>query len=78
MTREKWLQTRSEPEIPMELWFSFYQERGGSLEFDEFKKYFSIIIQGRMVTGTDGSMKYVNYETARNKLTEYYDDVYGL
>ena len=80
LTKENWEHWREMPNIPIDVWFSFYKEKGGILDdVVEFTKIFITFINNKAtVQGSDGVMKEITPQGAFKKMKEYYDAKFGL
>lgn len=80
LTKEEWEHWREMPNIPIDIWFSFYKEKGGYLDnIEDFTDIFITMINNSMVVeGSDGVMKEVSARSAFNKMKEYYDTKFGI
>ena len=80
LTKEEWEHWREMPNIPIDVWFSFYREKGGYLEdINEFSNIFLTFVNNRAtVKGSDGQMKEITPSGAFGKMREYYDAKFGL
>lgn len=74
MTKKEYIELRNQPEIPLDIWFEYYQERGGTLDKEEFIQIFSILMTQETVTAT----KVINFHTALNNFYRYYNQKFGL
>lgn len=75
MTKEQYLIIRTMPEIPMDIWFEFYKERGGILQRVDFDNIFSTIIWNNSITI---NMKQVTLSSAINNFYSYYNEKFGV
>ena len=75
ITKEEWEHWREMPNIPIDVWYSFYQEKGGLLDnLEDFTQIFLTMVNNKMiVVGSEGGMKEVSAESAFRKMKEYYD-----
>lgn len=80
LTKEEWEHWREMPNIPIDVWFSFYKEKGGHLEsVDEFTQVFLTLVNNSMVvTNSDGVKKQITAATAWEKMKVYYDNKFGI
>lgn len=80
LNKEEWEHWREMPNIPIDIWFSFYKEKGGYLDnIEDFTDIFITMINNRMtVEGSDGVMKEVSARSAFGKMKEYYDTKFGI
>lgn len=76
MTKEQWLLTREKPEIPMDVWFSFYKEKGGIADVSLFEKMFTNAIFQEPVFLR--IQKKVTFASCLNKLFTHYNEKFGL
>ena len=88
MTKQRWETLRSLVEIPMDVFWEYYQESGGVIqEFPIFVQVFTEVLAGHKIdlgqfamytpyetVGKDGTKLRVTYETAVHRLYNYYDD----
>ena len=81
MTLEQFNNLLTKPEIPMDIWYEFFLEKGGSpIGIENFMKYFSVITQPgeTMVTGTDGQPRWCSLRGAYQKFYDHYKAKFGL
>lgn len=80
MTKEQFLLILKQPEIPMEVWFEYYRERGGMIDdFEKFSYIFSIILWNKQeIQGSDGNMKQVTLASAFYQFHDYYAKKFNL
>ena len=81
MTREEWVKVKGEPYIPLGVWFSYYRENGGWIDDPiEFEAKFNEIIKYHPVFYSEmhNTLMHISIETAKSRLFNYYDLMYGL
>lgn len=80
LTKEEWEHWREMPNIPIDVWFSFYREKGGYLDnIEDFTNIFLTMVNNRMIVeGSDGVMKEISARSAFSKMKEYYDVKFGI
>jgi len=80
MTEEQYLMVRDLPEIPMEIWYMYYRERGGTMtSFDDFKTAFAAFVWNQAtMEGSDGSMKQITLKSAYDNFYRYYNEKFRL
>lgn len=81
MTKQQYELIRNQPEIPLEIWYEFFLERGGSqIGLPQFHKLFAIVIQpgGTMVNGGDGQPRWIDFNSALNNLYGYYNQKFEI
>lgn len=76
MTKEQWLLTREKPEIPMDVWFSFYKEKGGVADMHLFEQMFVNGIFQKPVFVKLG--KQVTFASCLNNLFAHYNKKFNL
>jgi hypothetical protein len=73
MTKEQFLEIIKKPEIPMEIWFEYYKERGGLADPETFTKVFTTALWNQWnLRRPDGSVVQVSFKTALEGFYEYY------
>lgn len=74
ITKEQWQQVRDMEEIPLFLWFDYYRENGGVVEdLGIFESHlWNILAQEPMIISKQGRPLRVNYDTAVNRLYDFY------
>lgn len=80
LTKEEWDHWREMPNIPINVWYSFYKEKGGYVDtLEQFTEIFLSMVNNRMtVQGSDGVMKEVSAQSAFKKMKEHYDAKFGI
>lgn len=81
MTKDEYLELINKPEIPMDVWYNFFLEKGGDeLGLEEFTARFKAVTQNvpRMVIGTDKAFKWVSMDSALRKFHEHYREKFEL
>jgi hypothetical protein len=79
MTKEQYLIIKQKPEIPMEIWFEYYRERGGELyDFGSFTRLFSTCIMNKAMVNTSTGTKQITLKSALTKFYEYYDKKFDI
>lgn len=73
MKKEEWESIRDQIKFPTGVWFSFYKERGGTIDdIKEFERVF-LKVMGKIVVCTDGAIREITEESALHKIKSYYD-----
>lgn len=80
MTKEQFLFILKQPEIPMEVWFEYYRERGGTIaDFEKFVYVFSVVVWNEQtMVGSDGNMKQVTIVSSFYNFHDYYSKKFNL
>lgn len=81
MTKEQYLELFTKPEIPMDIWYEFFLERGGAqIGMELFARVFGIVTQpgGTMVTGSNGQPKWISMESCYKNFYQYYQQKFEL
>lgn len=79
MTEERWKQVRNLPEVPEDVWFSFYRENGGVLEFNEFWEVFSKMLAIEpIIHCNDNIARKVSLKSSLDRLYSYYNKKFAL
>jgi hypothetical protein len=81
MTREEWVKVKGEPYVPLGVWFSYYRENGGLIEDPvEFETQFDEVVSQHPIflDKNTGLLMHVTPDTARKRLFDYYDSIFGL
>jgi hypothetical protein len=80
MTQEEYLVIRNKKEIPFEVWFEYYRERGGTIEdFKKFEEVFTILLfNAAEVQSSNGQMREVTLKSALENFYAYYNQKFGL
>jgi hypothetical protein len=79
LTKEKWLEVRTQGFIPLEVCFEFYKERGGTLtDIMEFGRIFSDLISTGQLISSPTGIKRVTNDSARNSIHSYYNTKFGV
>lgn len=73
MTKERYLEIRDREEIPKEVWYEYYKERGGVLGEDEFWQNFVKAIFSRLVVVNRNGPKQIDLKTALESFYGYYN-----
>ena len=79
MTKEEWLKYRVQQEMPLEVFYSYYKESGGTFPFEVFKKEFPAFIMGHLhipFIGSNGPKK-IDMSNIIHKVYEFYDTKYS-
>lgn len=78
ITEQRYQQLEKMQEIPMDAWYEYFLERGGTpVGLEQFTPLFSQIIQGFTIqTGTN--VRYVTFETALSNFYTYYRKKFKL
>ena len=79
MTKDEWTKVRAEPYIPLGVWFSYYRETGGLIDDPIFfEQEFNRLLEDRPIYLYGGYIMQLTPETARRRLFNYYDSIFGL
>lgn len=79
MTKEEYIIIREKPDIPMNIWYEFFLERGGfSIGLDKFIEIFSNILLGSIIRKTNGEQTFVNFNSALSQFYKYYNNKFLL
>ena len=79
MTKEQWLIVRKKEEIPMEVWFEYYTEKGGILKnIAEFEHYFTQMLTMRQIIIVNGQHKELGFGSAVRRIIKYYNEKFGV
>ena len=80
MTLDQYKTIRDLPEIPMEAFFDYYKERGGTLtDFSKFNEILTTFMwNDSIVTGSGGIPKKVTHHSVLNNFYNYYNQKFGL
>ena len=79
VTKEKWLEVRSQQFIPLEVCFEYYKEQGGKVDnIIEFGKIFSDMLTKNAIVPTSSGPKRVSNDSARNRIHQYYNTKFGV
>jgi len=73
MTQQRWESVRALREVPMDVWFEYYQENGGVLQRDQFDRLFPEMLKAGMIRTTKGLLVSISLNTAINRLYDYYN-----
>jgi hypothetical protein len=76
MTKEQWLTVRNQPEIPMDVWFSFYKEKGGIADRALFDQMFVRGIWEQPIFVKLG--KKITFEGCIRKIHDHYNAKFGV
>ncbi len=76
MTAQRWEHVRTLKEVPIDVWFEYYRDCGGTLQYESaFARLFGeIISRNTMIKNSKGNLVQVNFATALNRLYEYYNN----
>lgn len=78
MTKQEWLKIRTLKEIPKQIWFSFYREKGGIIDnLEDFWKAFVEILSTQMMIFPQ-TQKRLTFKSALNQLYSYYNSKFEL
>ena len=70
MSKDRWLYVSTLEEIPMEIWFLYYRERGGIIgDIKEFEHLFTILLW---------SPSNITLDSAIHNIYNYYNKKYGI
>lgn len=81
MTAEEYKQLLEKPEIPMEIWYEFFLEKGGKqIGLEDFTSRFKIVTDPgeHMVIGSNNIFKWVSMGSALKHFHEHYKEKFGL
>lgn len=78
MTLEKWLKIIQMNEVPPDVWYEYYVEKGGNFGFDYFWKNFQIAITRELTTLNKIPPRKMNFDTALTRLYNFYNNKYGI
>ena len=80
MTRDQYLKIRDSPEIPMEAYFDYYRERGGTLDdINKFTEILSTLMwNDTVVTGTNIVIKKITHNSVLTNFYKYYNQKFAL
>ena len=74
MTAQRWEQVKGMDELPMDVFFEYYQEKGGFLrDFNTFRRFFEKIIYDRLTTRTPKGVRMVTHHSALQSVYTYYN-----
>lgn len=80
MTVEEWVKVRSEPYVPLGVWFSYYKECGGDIEdpiiFEQ--EFVKRVSHGTVIIMNKGKMQRINLDIAKSRLFTYYDNKFNI
>ena len=76
MTKEEWINLKTKEEIPLEIFYTYYTEMGGSLNFQDFQTFFVSLLTSPIAFSYNN--KIINYETSIKRLYNYYDKKFDL
>jgi len=75
MTKQRWEQVRELEELPMEIFWEYYQERGGKLkDFSTFRNVFEKAITQGMRIVTPDKVRVVTLNSALGNVYSYYNN----
>lgn len=80
VTKEEWEHWREQSNIPIDIWYSFYKEKGGYLDtLESFTQVFLSMINEKMIVqGSGGVMKQITNISAFGKMKTHYDTKFGI
>jgi hypothetical protein len=78
MTKERFIEVTKMPEVPMDVWFEYYKDRGGVLDFEEFKKVFTTFLWNESIVTVRGVQKHITLRSALNNFYQYYKTKFNL
>lgn len=80
MTKEIWLSVRGKRELPVEVWFEFYKEKGGTLNsIDVFYSMLGAMFASEpVIRCKDGVERQVTAISALNKIHIHYDQMFQI
>ena len=78
MTKEEYLLVREKVEIPKEVWFEYYKERGGKLGEEEFWKMFVKSIFHQPITLSGGRARQTTFHSALQSFYSYYNSKFDV
>jgi hypothetical protein len=78
MTKEEWLKYRVMEEMPLNVFWSYFVDNGGSCDFDFFCKAFPVFIQRHLHVPfiSKNGPKNINTGEIIHKIYEFYDTKY--
>jgi hypothetical protein len=78
MNKEQYQLLITKPEIPIELWYEFFLEKGGAnIGLEAFVDIFTNMLMGVSIVSKTGP-KWVSLETALRKFYGHYNKKFGL
>lgn len=78
MTKEQYLLIKEKPEIPMDIWYDFFLERGGSnIGLSKFTEAFTNVLLGVNIIKPSG-IKHVSLKTSLDKFYKYYNHKFSV
>ncbi len=78
MTKEKYLEVRDMTEIPKEIWYKYYKERGGMVDEDKFWEAFVKSLVSKMVVVNRDGPKQIDFKTALDSFYGYYNRKFNV
>lgn len=79
MTKQEWQVARSSTNIPMEMWFDYYKDRGGTInDIWQFEQIFTSLIANESLIITNHGQKQITFTSAINSMFNYYDTKFSL
>ncbi len=73
MTKDRWQVVRNLQEVPMDVWFEYYKEKGGATAAqDVFEKAFVNFIAVKFLA--PNGWVYPNFRGALNRLYKFYNE----
>lgn len=79
MTEQDYKELLIKPEIPMDIWYEFFLEKGGAnIGLSLFVEAFTNVLIGVNMVTLQGKPKHVSLETALRKFYQHYNQKFGL
>lgn len=78
LTKQAYLKLRDKDEIPFDIWFEFYQERGGVLDRASFEEIFTVLMTEEAVVSTSSGDKIITFPGALKRFFQYYNNKFKL
>lgn len=76
MTKARWQVVSRMEEIPMDVWYEYYQEMKGTLSIERFERVFPQMLGQEVVIEGAKGHKLLSFNTAINRLYQHYDNKY--
>ena len=81
MTKEQFEQLSKKEEIPIDIWYQYFIDKGGqNIGLEKFKNIFlQMIQQGQViVTGTKGTPKFISLKSALDNFYTFYKEKFAI
>jgi len=79
MTKEQYLDIISRSQIPMNIWFEYYRERGGLVDdFAQFERLFSTALVNEFTVESSSIPKKISLTSALHNFYSYYNKKFGM